>query len=49
MTRLDLVVILVAAILGTFGAQMNVNKTAVHVGWLIVAVWALLKLLGILS
>jgi hypothetical protein len=48
MTKLDLVIVLAAAILGTFGAQMTVAKIAVQVGWLVLAVWAVLKLANIL-
>jgi hypothetical protein len=48
MTKLDLVIILIAAILGTFNASMTVGKIGLHVGWLVLALWALFKLFAIL-
>lgn len=45
MSQIDLIILFVAACLGTFDAHIAISNRSLNIAWLIGAIWAALKLM----
>lgn len=49
MTQTDLIILLIAGIAGTFTLKHSLGTQVISIGWLIFAVWVILKLIHVLA